>query len=92
MISTATGSENLTLTVTQEVHVEASLEDTFAALLEQVGPANEKPDGERMPMKLEAWPGEPGRWWNADQVPASGAGVHSRRDPRGRQQGMEPYS
>jgi uncharacterized protein YndB with AHSA1/START domain len=54
------GIENLTLVVTQEIHVEASLETTFAALLEQIGPANESEHGP-MPMKIEAWPG--GRWF-----------------------------
>jgi hypothetical protein len=53
--------ENLTLSVTQEVHVRASLETTFAALLEQLGPGNDTPDGQPMPLKLEPWPG--GRWY-----------------------------
>jgi uncharacterized protein YndB with AHSA1/START domain len=53
--------ENLTLNITREIFVRATLEQTFAAVLEQVGPANEKPDGTPMPMKLEAWPG--GRWY-----------------------------
>jgi len=35
MISAETGIENLTLNITQEIHVRASLEVTFAALLEQ---------------------------------------------------------
>ena len=39
----------------------ASLETTFEALLEEMGPANQAPDGTPMPMKLEAWPG--GRWY-----------------------------
>ncbi len=52
--------EDLTLTVTQEIHVRASLEDTFAALLDEVGPYNEA-NGAPMPMTLEAWPG--GRWY-----------------------------
>jgi hypothetical protein len=61
MISTeSAGIENLTLNVTQEIHVRASLEVTFAALLEQLGPASETPEGP-MPMKIEAWPG--GRWF-----------------------------
>ena len=60
MISTETGIENLTLNITQEIHVRASLEVTFAALLEQLGPENETPEG-KMPMKIEAWPG--GRWY-----------------------------
>jgi hypothetical protein len=59
--STATaGIENLTVTITQEIQVQASLEVTFEALLEQLGPENETPE-QRMPMKLEAWPG--GRWF-----------------------------
>ena len=61
MIPTATSIENLTLNVTQEIHVRASLEVTFAALLEQLGPYNEMRDGTPMPMKLEPWPG--GRWF-----------------------------
>jgi hypothetical protein len=53
--------ESLSLKVNQEIRVRASLEVTFAALLEQLGPANEHPDGTPMPMKIEAWPG--GRWF-----------------------------
>jgi uncharacterized protein YndB with AHSA1/START domain len=53
--------EDLTLNVTQEIHVRASLEATFAALLEQLGPHNDTPDGRQMPMKIEPWPG--GRWY-----------------------------
>jgi hypothetical protein len=56
-----TGIENLRLDITQEVHVRAPLDVTFAALLEQIGPESTKPDGEPMPMKVEAWPG--GRWY-----------------------------
>lgn len=65
MVSTAPKKElkieDLTLSITQEIHVKASLEKTFAALLEQLGPANDTPDGRAMPLKLEAWPG--GRWY-----------------------------
>ena len=41
--------------------MKATLETTFAALLEQLGPGNDTPDGKPMPMKLEPWPG--GRWF-----------------------------
>lgn len=58
--SVAAGLEKLTLNLTKEIHVKASLENTFEALLEQVGPENETPQA-KMPMKLEAWPG--GRWF-----------------------------
>ena len=57
---TMMGVESLTLLITQEIHVEASLDQTFEALLEQLGPGNESPQG-KMPMKIEAWPG--GRWY-----------------------------
>jgi uncharacterized protein YndB with AHSA1/START domain len=53
--------EKLTVNITQEIHVRASIEATFEALLEQMGPHNEGGDGSPMPMKLEAWPG--GRWY-----------------------------
>lgn len=61
MSITAPALENLTFTLTQEVHVRSSLNATFAALLEQMGPANETPDGKPLPMKIESWPG--GRWF-----------------------------
>lgn len=62
MSATATaGIESLTLNITQEIHVWASLEVTFEALLAQLGPENETPEGNRMQMKIEPWPG--GRWF-----------------------------
>src|ERR1700694_162456 len=61
MIPTAQSIENLTLNVTQEIHVSAPLDVTFAALLEQLGPENEVMEGTPMPMKIEPWPG--GRWY-----------------------------
>ncbi|HEY3705302.1 MAG TPA: SRPBCC domain-containing protein [Terracidiphilus sp.] len=61
MIATAPAIEDLTLNITQEIHVNAPLETTFAALLEQLSTANEHPDGTPMPMKLELRPG--GRWY-----------------------------
>src|SRR6202158_4451084 len=61
MIPTAESIENLTLNITQEIHVHAPLDVTFASLLEQLGPHNEVMDGTPMPMKIEPWPG--GRWY-----------------------------
>ncbi len=61
MIDTAPALENLTLNLTQEIHIKASLQRAFDALLEQMGPANEMPDGTPLPMKIEPWPG--GRWF-----------------------------
>lgn len=53
--------EDLTLDLTTEVQINASLEDSFAALLEQMGPSNEGPDGTPLPMTIESRPG--GRWY-----------------------------
>jgi hypothetical protein len=61
MTAVAEGLENLTLTIAQEIHVHASLDATFAALLEQMGPRNDAGEGNPMPMKIEPWPG--GRWF-----------------------------
>ena len=61
MVAVAPAIENLTLTIAQDIHVRSSLTSTFAALLEQMGPANERHDGSAMPMTLEPWPG--GRWF-----------------------------
>jgi hypothetical protein len=52
---------DLMLNITQEVHVNASLEKTFESMLEQLGPFNETPEGRPLQMKLEPWPG--GRWY-----------------------------
>jgi hypothetical protein len=48
------------LNIEKRIDIEAPMAVAFAALLEQLGPANESPHGP-MPMKLEAWPG--GRWY-----------------------------
>jgi hypothetical protein len=61
MIPTTLTAENMTLEIKQEIHVQASLEVTFAALLEQVGQSMGTPEGASLSMKLEAWPG--GRWY-----------------------------
>lgn len=53
--------EQLTLHVTHETRVRASLEATFEALLVQMGPGNETPDGTPLPMVIEPAPG--GRWY-----------------------------
>src|SRR3984957_17611834 len=61
MQATAKSIEDLTLDLTQEIQVRASLEATFAALLEEIGPHNQNGEGVPMPMKIEPWPG--GRWY-----------------------------
>jgi hypothetical protein len=47
--------------IKREDRIEASIEIVFETILEQMSALNVKPDGEPMPMKLEAWPG--GRWY-----------------------------
>src|SRR5262249_6445156 len=61
MNMTAHAIENLTLNITQEIHVRASLDATFAALREEIGPHNEGAEGKPVPMKIARWPG--GRWY-----------------------------
>ena len=61
MTETMTIQDSLTLNLTEEIHVRASLAATFEALLVQMGPENETPDGKPLPMTLEAHPG--GRWF-----------------------------
>ena len=61
MISTETAIEKMTLSITEEIRVQAPIDVTFATLIEQLGPFNETPEGQSMNMKIEAWPG--GRWY-----------------------------
>jgi hypothetical protein len=58
---TSSALDNLTLDLTEEIHVRASLDATFEALLEQMGPGNTGVGGVPMPMVIEARPG--GRWY-----------------------------
>jgi len=53
--------DNLTVSVTEETLVHASLDNTFEALLEELGPSNCGQNETPMPMLLEPWPG--GRWF-----------------------------
>ncbi|HET7221029.1 MAG TPA: SRPBCC domain-containing protein [Vicinamibacterales bacterium] len=53
--------EQLTLTLSEEIHVRAPVAATFATLLEEMGPHNETASGEKLPMTIEPWPG--GRWF-----------------------------
>jgi hypothetical protein len=61
MSAAAQAIENLTLNITQDIHVRATPDATFAALLEEIGPQSQSPDGKSMSMKIEPWPG--GRWY-----------------------------
>jgi hypothetical protein len=61
MIVTAPVSENQTFTISEEIAVRATLEQTFASLVAQMGRLNESQDGSPMPLILETRPG--GRWY-----------------------------
>jgi hypothetical protein len=50
-----------TLNISKEVAIAAPIEIAFLALLEEMGPAGEMPDGKPFPMVIETWPG--GRWY-----------------------------
>lgn len=60
MTTLAPSHEDLSLNVTESIHVRAPLAAAFEALLVEMGPGNEGHAGP-MPMVLEAWPG--GRWF-----------------------------
>lgn len=53
--------EMRSLYIQRSVEIAAPGAIAFEAMLEQLGPASEMPDGKQFPMKLEAWPG--GRWY-----------------------------
>jgi uncharacterized protein YndB with AHSA1/START domain len=50
-----------TLEIRKDIEIAATPALTFEAVLEELGPGSELPDGKPFPMKLEAWPG--GRWY-----------------------------
>jgi uncharacterized protein YndB with AHSA1/START domain len=50
-----------TLEIRKDIQIAATPALTFEAVLEELGPGSELPDGKPFPMKLEAWPG--GRWY-----------------------------
>ncbi|HUA97723.1 MAG TPA: SRPBCC domain-containing protein [Terracidiphilus sp.] len=58
---TAPEIDALTVKIEQEIRVKAPIDVTFSALLEEIGPSSNRPDGTPMNMKIEPWPG--GRWY-----------------------------
>lgn len=61
-MTTATMEQSVQiLLVRKEAQVAAPLEITFDAILAELGPGSEMPDGTPFPMKIEPWPG--GRWF-----------------------------
>lgn len=47
--------------IQKEIFIDAVPEIAFEAVLEEVGPGSQLPDGKPFPLKLEPWPG--GRWF-----------------------------
>ena len=47
--------------IRKEIEIAAPIEIAFEAVLEEVGPAAQMPDGKSLSLKLEPWPG--GRWY-----------------------------
>lgn len=45
------------LTIQQEIAIAAPIETAWEAVLDQMGPQSQMPDGKPFPFKLEAWPG-----------------------------------
>ena len=55
---TAVNQETISsLAIHQEIAIAAPIEVAWEAVLEQLGPKCEMPDGKPFPFKLEAWPG-----------------------------------
>ncbi|MEP6783113.1 MAG: SRPBCC domain-containing protein [Acidobacteriota bacterium] len=61
MTTTAQALDQPTFTITEDIFVNASLDDTFDSLITQMGRQNETPDGKPLPMIIETKPG--GRWY-----------------------------
>jgi uncharacterized protein YndB with AHSA1/START domain len=56
--STTVNQETISsLSIRQEVDIVAPIEIAWEAVLDQMGPKGEMPDGRLFPFKLEAWPG-----------------------------------
>lgn len=50
-----------TIQLVKQAHIAAPVEITFEAVLDELGPESQMPDGKPFPFVLEAWPG--GRWF-----------------------------
>ena len=47
--------------IRKEIEIAAPIDLAFEALLDELGPESQMPDGKPFPMKIEPWPG--GRWY-----------------------------
>lgn len=61
MVASAVEEAIHTLNIVKERFIDAPIEITFEAVLEELGPGSATPDGTPFPLVLEAWPG--GRWF-----------------------------
>jgi hypothetical protein len=61
MVTTNLEQTIQTLEVIKDEEIAAPIDVVFEALLEQLGPNGDTPDGSPLPMILEPWPG--GRWF-----------------------------
>jgi hypothetical protein len=61
MVASVADDSIQTLRVEQDTFIAAPMEIAFEALLEELGPAGQLPDGKPMPMVVEPFPG--GRWF-----------------------------
>jgi len=59
--NTSEEREIQTLDIRQEQTVDAPIDVVFQAMLDELGPQSQMPDGKPLALKLEAWPG--GRWF-----------------------------
>src|SRR5215211_7897206 len=55
--TTADQEQVQTLSIRQEIEIAAPIETAWEAVLDQMGPKSEMPDGKPFPFVLEAWPG-----------------------------------
>jgi hypothetical protein len=57
----ATLPEEFLLHIHKEIDIDAPISFAYEALLDQLGPGSDMPNGQPFPMKFEPWPG--GRWF-----------------------------
>ena len=50
-----------TIRISREIEIAAPIEIAFTAMLEEIGPDGQMPNGQPFPMVIEQWPG--GRWY-----------------------------
>ena len=71
-----------TLTIAKEIEIAAPIATAWEAVLDQMGPKSQMPDGKPFPFVLEAWPG--GRLWLESEL----TGLVVRYGPRDRGRAM----